>query len=296
MSHILEQAFGTKNLDLYGDILKVSKSCTPAALRKGYYQQALLYHPDKNKSKDATLKFQAISWAYQYLKDPKNRSAYDEDGSLPSTDDDCEMTEDNQWKQFFDSIFGKVSLSKISDFAAKYKMSEEEEKDVLLNYEKFKGSFSKMLQHVILSEEVDLQRWMEDYIRPAIEKGAVADYSKTLERTLNRINNKKMANEGSDDMVDVDKTDTEDSEDQYAASNKATPGHKRKISVFKSKPTRTKKASRKGEDGLISAICKNRLDRASNSSLSTRYGVSMTDDDPLDDESFAKLRSKFNKK
>jgi DnaJ-class molecular chaperone len=61
---MFEEAFGTADLDLYKDVLRVSKDCTPSQLRKGYYRQALKFHPDKNKSKEAKLKFQAISWAY----------------------------------------------------------------------------------------------------------------------------------------------------------------------------------------------------------------------------------------
>jgi DnaJ-class molecular chaperone len=137
MASLFEQAFGT--LDFYS-ILQVSKDCSPSQLRKGYYKQAKQYHPDKNKSNDAKLKFQAISWAYSVLKDPTKREEYNKDGIIPHDDDDGTNEESmNSWKDYFDTIFGKLSTDDIDSFAEKYKMSEEEGKDVLENYVKFKG-------------------------------------------------------------------------------------------------------------------------------------------------------------
>jgi DnaJ family protein C protein 9 len=155
MSHLVQQAFGREDVNLYEDVLKVAKDCSLAALRKAYYKQALLFHPDKNgDSETAKLKFQAISWTYSFLKCPEKRSDYDKYGSLPSEDDETAGEEgSDQWKSYFDTIFGKVSVGKINEFALKYKMSKEEEDDVLSNYEKFRGDLAKMLEFVMLSDE-----------------------------------------------------------------------------------------------------------------------------------------------
>lgn len=75
------------------------------------------------------------------LKDPNKRKQYDQDGVIPYDDNDDETNEESRksWKDYFDLIFGKLSTNDIDSFSRKYKMSDEEEKDVLDNYVKFKG-------------------------------------------------------------------------------------------------------------------------------------------------------------
>ena len=97
---------------------------------------------------------QAISWTYSFLKDPEKRADYDKRGILPTDDDETGYDDTGaHWKEFFDRIFGKVSVGKINEFALKYKMSKEEENDVISNYQKFKGDLKKMLEYVMLSDE-----------------------------------------------------------------------------------------------------------------------------------------------
>lgn len=311
---MFEEAFGTSELDLYKDVLHVSKDCTPSQLRKGYYKQALKFHPDKNKSKEAKLKFQAISWAYSLLKDQNKRKQYDEDGIIPCDDDETNEESKKSWKEYFDLIFGKVSTDDIDSFARKYKMSDEEEKDVLGNYVKFKGNLKKMLEFVMLSEERDIARWIEDYIQPAIEQNKVENFKETLEKTRLQVEKKRAQNKKNKSAKkiqshrenDPDETETEDSESDYDADvktskasglkSKAQAG-KKKVAQ-KAKSTKSKKKLNKGnsEDDLISAI-RNKNRRGNPlASIAARYGVSTMEDDPLDDAKFAKLNSKYAKK
>lgn len=66
--------------DFYS-VLGCSRSADEAELKKAYRKLAMKYHPDKNPDdKAAEQKFQSISEAYDTLKDPQKRAAYDRYG------------------------------------------------------------------------------------------------------------------------------------------------------------------------------------------------------------------------
>lgn len=62
------------------EMLGVQKNATVDDIRRAYKRQALVLHPDKNKSADAVHKFQAMQRAYEVLKDDAKRAAYDQGG------------------------------------------------------------------------------------------------------------------------------------------------------------------------------------------------------------------------
>jgi len=65
----------------YYDILGVSKSASPADIKKAYRQKALEFHPDRNKSPNADKEFKQVNQAYEVLSDPQKRKTYDQFGS-----------------------------------------------------------------------------------------------------------------------------------------------------------------------------------------------------------------------
>ena len=66
--------------DFY-EVLGVSRDADGAAIKAAYRKLAMEYHPDRNGGcKDNEAKFKAVSAAYDCLKDPQKRAAYDRFG------------------------------------------------------------------------------------------------------------------------------------------------------------------------------------------------------------------------
>jgi molecular chaperone DnaJ len=65
----------------YYDLLQVERGADEATIKAAYRKLAMKYHPDKNGGcKQNEAKFKAVSEAYDCLKDPQKRAAYDRFG------------------------------------------------------------------------------------------------------------------------------------------------------------------------------------------------------------------------
>jgi molecular chaperone DnaJ len=61
-------------------LLGVAREATEADIKKAYRKLAMEYHPDRNPAPEAEARFKEITEAYEVLRDPQKRAAYDRYG------------------------------------------------------------------------------------------------------------------------------------------------------------------------------------------------------------------------
>ncbi len=108
----------------YYDILGVDRNATQDAIKQAYRRLARKYHPDVSKEADADKKFKDLGEAYEVLKDPEKRAAYDKFGSNWQNGQDFEPPPnwdagfefrgagytggpDGDYSDFFETLFGR---------------------------------------------------------------------------------------------------------------------------------------------------------------------------------------------
>ncbi|WNZ56513.1 DnaJ domain-containing protein [Microbulbifer sp. MKSA007] len=65
----------------YYKILGLDRSADQAQIKRAYRKLARKYHPDVSKEEGAEEHFKEVNEAYEVLKDPEKRAAYDQLGS-----------------------------------------------------------------------------------------------------------------------------------------------------------------------------------------------------------------------
>lgn len=64
----------------YYQTLGIPKTASDVEIKNAYRKKALEWHPDRNKSPEATAKFKEINEAYEVLSDPQKKQSYDQFG------------------------------------------------------------------------------------------------------------------------------------------------------------------------------------------------------------------------
>jgi curved DNA-binding protein len=109
----------------YYKTLGVERKTTQDEIKRAYRKLARKYHPDVSKEADAEQKFKELGEAYEVLKDPEKRAAYDQLGSNWNTQQGFRPPPDwdagfefhgapqgahgqHDFSDFFESLFGQA--------------------------------------------------------------------------------------------------------------------------------------------------------------------------------------------
>ncbi|CEJ04716.1 hypothetical protein G6F70_004932 [Rhizopus microsporus] len=213
-------------------ILELDKeTATINDIKKAYRRLALKYHPDKQpadateeEKKKANEAFQRMGKAYAVLSDPKRKERYDRTGSM----DESEFEGEKDWTAYFKELWdGVVSAETIEAQAQKYRGSEEEKKDVLEAYKRYKGSMDDILQVIECSVAEDGMRF-EKMIREAIEQNQVPTFKKFEKTTTAKAHEKRIKDE-SKQRADFDKQAAEDMDSLARAIQKRNKDRQNKM-------------------------------------------------------------------
>ena len=68
----------------YYKVMGVARDASADDIKQAYRRLARKYHPDVSKEKDAEARFKDVGEAYEVLRDPEKRAAYDSLGSRPT--------------------------------------------------------------------------------------------------------------------------------------------------------------------------------------------------------------------
>lgn len=106
----------------YYKVMGVARDATEAQIKQAYRKLARKYHPDVSKEKDAEARFKEVGEAYEVLKSPEKRAAYDQLGQGPRPGEDFRPPPDwnagfefsgagehggaADYSDFFESLFG----------------------------------------------------------------------------------------------------------------------------------------------------------------------------------------------
>ena len=99
----------------YYEVLGVTRGADADTVKRAYRKLARKYHPDVSKEKNAENKFKELQEAYEVLRDPDKRAAYDQLGRDYRTGQQFRPPPD--WSQRFGQSGGSQRFSDLNGFS-----------------------------------------------------------------------------------------------------------------------------------------------------------------------------------
>ena len=136
----------------YYQIMGVKRDATQDEIKRAYRQLARKYHPDVSKQADAEARFKELGEAYEVLKDPEKRAAYDQLGANWKAGQDFRPPPDwkagfefsgdgftggdtEDYSDFFESLYGRGSRPGHGSRAPFHAQGEDRHARVLIDLE-----------------------------------------------------------------------------------------------------------------------------------------------------------------
>lgn len=112
-----KQPINTMEYKDYYKTLGLERDAKPEEIKRAYRKLARKYHPDVSKEDNAEEQFKQVSEAYEVLRDPEKRTAYDQFGSNWKAGQDFRPPPDwNQNSEFHGGGFTSAEAGDFSDF------------------------------------------------------------------------------------------------------------------------------------------------------------------------------------
>jgi curved DNA-binding protein len=106
----------------YYEVMGLARGASADEIKKAYRRLARKYHPDVSKEADAEVRFKEVGEAYEVLKDPEKRAAYDQLGTRYQAGQEFRPPPDwsfesrggagpTAFSEFFENLFGAAGMA-----------------------------------------------------------------------------------------------------------------------------------------------------------------------------------------
>lgn len=181
----------------YYQIMGVERNATPEEIKKAWRKLAHRYHPDVSKDTQGENKFKELAEAYEVLKDPEKRKAYDELGRRPSGES---FTPPPDWQQHFKMNgdgFEDVDLADLfAAFGTMHHAGKKHRQDFPLRGQDFEVPVAVTLEQVFRGEEIEIRLEMSEYDSNGLAHRVPKTFKITLPKTASDGQRLRLAGKG----------------------------------------------------------------------------------------------------